>query len=355
MVLSSFVLLSVMGGAMFNVAINKYALNIDIVTYVFLLINFAVLGVLSIFYQSPAITPKSFSQFYAIATSVLLAWQLTHFDAITGWALLVALGFYDLCAVLTPCGPLKALVNLMQSREADGESGSLPGLLYEAQLPVARLGRPQQQQQLQQQATSPPASTQPPPGPPPSPPPPSRPLTIPFSLARALNLTLVATPPNTAQPYTPAENLAMVECVRPGDRTFAKGEMGGDGQPYFVRDNETGEENTYLIDQGNGKCYLAELDDDDDGGGAIKLGLGDFIFYSVLVSKAALYSLTTAVICTVVILFGLGATLFLLSVYKMALPALPVSIFAGVTFYGLGRYVILEAVQAMLENGPLYA
>jgi len=28
----------------------------------------------------------------------------------TSWALLVALALYDLCAVLTPCGPLRALV-----------------------------------------------------------------------------------------------------------------------------------------------------------------------------------------------------------------------------------------------------
>jgi hypothetical protein len=28
------------------------------------------------------------------------------------------LAIYDLCAVLTPCGPLKALVNLMQHEDA---------------------------------------------------------------------------------------------------------------------------------------------------------------------------------------------------------------------------------------------
>ena len=41
------------------------------------------------------------------------------------------LAFYDLCAVLSPCGPLKALVNLMQQED----SPDMPGLLYEAQLP----------------------------------------------------------------------------------------------------------------------------------------------------------------------------------------------------------------------------
>jgi presenilin 1 len=47
-----------------------------------------------------------------------MAWQLSKFDEWTGWCLLVSLAAYDLCAVLTPCGPLKALVNLMQQQDA---------------------------------------------------------------------------------------------------------------------------------------------------------------------------------------------------------------------------------------------
>ncbi len=50
------------------------------------------------------------------------------------------LAFYDLCAVLSPCGPLKALVNLMSEKD----SPDMPGLLYEAQLPAgtSRPGAP---------------------------------------------------------------------------------------------------------------------------------------------------------------------------------------------------------------------
>lgn len=44
--------------------------------------------------------------------------------------------------------------------------------------------------------------------------------------------------------------------------------------------------------------------------------MGDFIFYSVLVSKAAKYSFTTAFICIIVVLAGMGGTLVLLGVYK---------------------------------------
>jgi hypothetical protein len=47
----------------------------------------------------------------------------------TGWTLLVALALYDLCAVLTPCGPLKKLVELAQEYK-----DPIPGLLYEAEV-----------------------------------------------------------------------------------------------------------------------------------------------------------------------------------------------------------------------------
>ena len=47
---------------------------------------------------------------------------------------------------------------------------------------------------------------------------------------------------------------------------------------------------------------------------------GDFVFYSVLVSKAALYSFTAAVACILVILTGLAGTLGLLAIQGKALP-----------------------------------
>jgi len=130
---------------------------------------------------------------------------------------------------------------------------------------------------------------------------------------------------------------------------------------YHVIDNRSGVEEVtkVLVIDRRGKVFeeVDAGDDDSDGepemNSSIKLGLGDFIFYSVLVSKAAMYSFATFAACTLVILAGLGATLVLLSVYHKALPALPISIFLGVVFYLLTRTLIEPWIEDLLRS-PYY-
>lgn len=76
---------------------------------------------------------------------------------------------------------------------------------------------------------------------------------------------------------------------------------------------------------------------------AIKLGLGDFIFYSVLVARAAMHDLLTAFASYTAIVAGLGMTLMLLGLYQKALPALPISIALGLVLYACTR-VLVEPV-----------
>ena len=79
-------------------------------------------------------------------------------------------------------------------------------------------------------------------------------------------------------------------------------------------------------------------------GTGVKLGLGDFVFYSVLLGRAALFDILTVFTCFVAILTGLFGTLILLSIFQKALPALPFSIALAMLFFFLTRYFLLPYV-----------
>ena len=82
---------------------------------------------------------------------------------------------------------------------------------------------------------------------------------------------------------------------------------------------------------------------------SLKLGLGDFVFYSVLISKAASAGgFAVSMICFTVVLSGLGLTLFLLALHGKALPALPISISLGVVFFVFSVYAVVPFLENVL-------
>merc|ERR1719410_876215 len=320
---------------MMDVAIEKYRIPISKVTFYFLLYNFAIVGTILIFYQTGI--PTYVTQGYLVLTSVMLAYQLARFDEWTSWTLLIMLALYDLCAVLTPCGPLKALVGLMQQKG----SPEMPGLLYEAELPP-QVHRPSSQSRVSSQPSS--ANY-------------SEPVNdsnndpntvlLPLAIARLYRLPILSednSVSNSSPLLGSSELRSEVRAVLPNNGARIETKTAADGtKRYLVFDRHDTIKRTLLVDS-QGRVF-EELDDDDEsddgkGSNSIKLGLGDFIFYSLLVSKAVMYSFTTFIACMLVILAGLGLTLVLLSVYHQALPALPISIFLGVFFYPLTRNII---------------
>jgi presenilin 1 len=127
LVFVSVLLLGVMGMTLWRTAIETYEWgNVSKYTFFFVLYNNLIVGVLAIFYQHGI--PTFITQGYLVETSVIMAWQLSGLPTWFAWTLLVLLAFYDLFAVLTPCGPLKFLIKVVTE---DSEGRPLPGLLYE--------------------------------------------------------------------------------------------------------------------------------------------------------------------------------------------------------------------------------
>ena len=480
MILSSALLLGFLAAQMFEVAIEKYELQIDKISFWLIMYNFAITGVVAIF--APAgVVPVYIGQAYLIATSVIVAWQLSFFEPFLAWVLLVLLALYDLFAVLTPCGPLKALVKLMQRDDAP----NMPGLLYEASLPghnnnnAGGGGRSQQQRNNggrsrnsnsnhsttatnnNHTATINMSTTRRPPEPgdtaseteddeevpsrrgstatgattttmasaddattvihdedrqqsaaavtttpttllaasvhdhssapsdvedgeaPIAPPQAAAApaeeeqvemvtAPIPLALAKMYKLRFLHDP----QPYWitgeepvtfTAEQLTQdvdVLFAENGGRIVPTASLGNAAHEVYRRPNDpdspetrytvihrSGEHRRVLFVNAEGRVFedlrAQNAEEERKERTSIKLGLGDFIFYSVLVSKAALYSFTTFAVCSLAILSGLGLTLLLLAMYGKALPALPISIMLGVVFYLTTRYVTEPWIQTV--------
>lgn len=482
MILSSALLLGVLAAQMFEVALEVLQWPLDVISFWFIMWNFAITGCVCIF-APQGVAPAAATQGYLIATSVVVAWQLSHFSEILAWVLLVLLALYDLFAVLTPCGPLKALVKLMQRDDAP----NMPGLLYEASL---QNGQQQQRQQrnnasntttsasgnsrvqnqhhsinnsenergegdtasetedeeqivvvdrasnrrlssttLTEATTVTPSTcsdedqeaalssqstfattettsnerasstqsmadtdtttiiasssllaasihdhettadssntnaTEPVPVPPPTPEMELVTGRIPLALARLYKLRFAQDPQpywitRTAEVvYTPSELSSQVDVLfaaRGGrivptvtldtaaDVEFYRRHAGTEETRYTVV-SSSGEHRRVLFVNDEGRIFedlrVQNEEEERKERTSIKLGLGDFIFYSILVSKAALYSFTAFAVCSLAILAGLGLTLLLLAVYGKALPALPISIALGVVFYLTTRFM----------------
>lgn len=416
MIFSSGTLLGVLGGNLLQVFIQIYNIPVDKFSFGFFIVNFCLVGVLSVFWGQGI--PKYITQAYLIATSVILAWHLSYFDDWTVWCLLFMLAIYDLCAVLTPCGPLKALVELMSAEGAP----EMPGLLFEADLPseAKRPGIPRTATGMSPAARSRSGTPTPSSAAPADPTGPLSPksdlpaiskddgnsgimddrsrqagegpvVKVPLAIARVYNLTVVAVPAqsmramypqryadqdgnvsaspllqeeegadaddisiNLPEDPAPKQLRAVVTCRLPANGGRLEHVSRRGKKVYLERDRFGNPKRILWVDR-NGKVFAEMRDDDPEGTerNSIRLGLGDFIFYSVLVAKAAEYSFATFAACTLVILAGLGGTLVLLSVYHHALPALPISIFLGVIFYLLTRFFVEPWIEAVL-NQPYY-
>lgn len=416
MILVTTMLLGYFTSNMLIVAIQKYQIRFDKISFAYLMWNYAVVGVLAIFFHKGI--PTLITQIYLVTSSVVLAWQLSYLNDWTAWTLLVGLALYDLFAVLSPYGPLRKLTQLMSRPGAQ----PLSGLLYEASLPVgvqrpshhppdnnptaATTQNPTTQEtepqdehgnmdgqqphpegrtieystttQSIQRASSTtritgthtldeqpqhldterlehvrrnrtripemenaPQEMQEPVGPPEG-----HRGKIPLAIAKLYKLAVVdeegilmkagrhqrnvqrefSAEEVRDMEWSPRQLRSEITVVFPhrGGRIVPGEAQHSTAEKRYLVYNRNGElARTFIVNQ-QGKVMQVVRQETDDAersdDNTIKLGLGDFIFYSVLVSKAALQSYSAFMACTLTVLCGLGATLVLLAVHGKALP-----------------------------------
>ncbi|OQV16360.1 Presenilin-1 [Hypsibius exemplaris] len=215
--------------------------------------------------------PLLLQQAYLIIISALMALTfIKYLPDWTTWVLLVVISLWDLVAVLCPNGPLRILVETAQERNEP----IFPGLIYTSSVLYA------------------------------------------YVLA-VDDVEGGATPagPVTATSRTRRQRRSSQQALTDGDEGIA----GADA---------------VVVRQPAAPAHQRNSVPEEEEERGIKLGLGDFIFYSVLVGKASSYGdWNTTLACFVAILIGLCLTLLLLAMYRKALPALPISIIFGVIFY----------------------
>lgn len=367
LMLASTMLLGYSGGFMVYTAIRVYKVVIDLPTFLFIMWNFSITGVVAIYWQQGI--PRYITQSYLIAVAVIMCWILSNFPEWTSWALLVMLALYDLCAVLTPCGPLRALILLAQERK-----DPIPGLLYEANtgdgvsddkprdtlvMNASRKKADTKKPAMANQASN------------------SVPKVKDSADASLVRLNPITSALEDREELHTRSSATMANNVANNVRDWVTSSPSSSpvlkqtttnvytasiSTRVSINNTETVidgintegqsspehglQEERQTIEEERQDVEEEEEEEEEDRG--IKLGLGDFVFYSVLVSRAGLFDASTMAACFTSVLLGLGGTLVLLGVFKKALPALPISIFLGILAYFSTRFAVTPMITELV-------
>ncbi|XP_061721591.1 presenilin homolog isoform X2 [Cydia pomonella] len=300
LILSSLMLLFLFSYLYIEEALRAYNIPMDYITLGFVMWNFGVMGMIVIHWKGPLRLQQAYLIFIAALMALVFIKYLPEW---TTWAVLAVISIWDLVAVLTPKGPLRILVETAQERNEP----IFPALIYSSTVMYCLVG----------------------------------------------TTTTGEGEPRELRPL----NHGTVPDGRAGAGAGAGAGADGDGgfDAAWAARREAGREARRLrVDGTQPAHYTTRIErpapppPDMEEEKGVKLGLGDFIFYSVLVGKASSYGdWNTTLACFVAILIGLCLTLLLLAILKKALPALPISITFGLIFYFATRGVVKPFADAL--------
>ncbi|CAH8524214.1 unnamed protein product [Schistosoma turkestanicum] len=315
---------------------------VDYITVAFALWNFGVVGMIVIHWRGPLILQQAYLIFISAQIALMF---LKYLPKWTCWLVLAALSIWDIVAVLCPNGPLRMLVEMAHERQQP----LFPALLYSTTaVYLVKQNQSSTDDQIENSQHS------------------VESVDIPNEVSNG-NDTIqscsttceLGVSDNDNQPITgDSTNVQSIPNNTLGTNMVEEADtptvnMNNNNDSKIMNNNnetlpQTPHETSTLITTGRSNRWRelqADLIDRDSKG--VKLGLGDFVFYSLLIGRATLDGdAVTVVTCYVAILVGMCITVIVLGITRQALPALPISITCGIIFYFVSSATISPFLEA---------
>ncbi|XP_015585049.1 presenilin-1 [Cephus cinctus] len=320
LIVSSLMLLFLFSILYCEEVLKAYNIPMDLITLLIVLWNFGVVGMVCIHWQGPLPLQQAYLIFIAALMALVFIKYLPEW---TAWAVLAVISIWDLIAVLSPKGPLRILVETAQERNEP----IFPALIYSSTIMYTfTLNYAGYVEAATLMASGDAAAG---------------------DGVRSSARIQTQNQSNSASGDAEEGGFTTEWVETHADRSARRAQEVRENTSTLINDSHQDESRLQQSQQQQNQSQTTPVEEER----GVKLGLGDFIFYSVLVGKASSYGdWNTTLACFVAILIGLCLTLLLLAIFKKALPALPISITFGLIFYFATRVIVAPFADSLASE-----